>query len=94
MVNGQEDISIKYVRATNATEIKNYGDIAETYDFDPQMTQPVNVSELDPARLLELLVAYSKGEAIEMCTKKEMGGHEEKRDIAIIAIIIIVLVLG
>merc|ERR1711962_292258 len=94
---GQEDIAIKHVRATNATEIKDYGEVAENFDcvpFDPQMTDPVNVSKLDPTKLVELLTAYSKGNLIEMCTEKEKNRsmrRKQKRNPLIILAIVLAL---
>ena len=62
-----------------------YGEIANDSDctlFDPQMTEPVNVSKLDQAMLLELLTACSKGDKIEFCVKKEK--NQNLRDVIII----------
>jgi len=98
-VSEQGEVVVKYVHANNGTEIKEYGEVAEQFEcapFDPQMTEPINVKELDQATLLELLVAYSKGNVIEMCIKKEKnemlrksGGP--KKTIVVVVVVVVVI---
>ena len=90
----QTNVAVKYVHATNGTEIKEYGEFVEKFEcapFDPQMTEPINVRELDAKTLLELLAAYSKGNIAEMCSKKEENKSLKKRGVPVWLVVLIIM---